>query len=317
MNSEKKLLPLTLAVGDYDRTRPLLDGRVQAKGIALNVQCPRIGEFCLRPVYEDFDVAEMSLSWYVMARHRKEPVVALPIFPLRMPVHAHLFCRTDSPYHHPKDLLGKRIGTERYRLTVNLWMRGILSDYYGLSPKDFAWITCDEEGAGYTVPDGITVTPHPGQNMEQLLFEGEVDCLIWPVIPESFRRGDPRIRRLFPDCQEEFVGYFKKTEIFPITHTVVVREDLLQREPWVAESLSDAFKEAQRLCQDFYYSDPKHLTLPRAIFFLEEERSVFGPDPWSHGLSSNRHVLEAFVRYSHEQGYIPKVPPLEELFHSV
>ena len=314
MNSERTLFPLTLAVGDYDRTRPLLDGRVRAKGIALNAQSARIGEFCLRPVYEEFDVTEMSLSWYVMARCRREPVVALPIFPLRMPVHAHLFCRTDSPYHHPRDLIGKRIGTERYRLTVNLWMRGILSEHFGLSHEDFSWMTCDEEGAGFSVPPGTSVTPRPGCDMEQLLFEGEVDCLFWPVIPESFRRGDPRIRRLFPDCKAEFETYFKKTGIFPITHTVVVRESLLEREPWVAEPLFNMFKEAQRLCEDFYYADPKHLTLPRAIFLLEEERSLFGPNPWGHGLNPNRHNLETFVRYAYEQGYIPRAPALEELF---
>ena len=122
------------------------------------------------------------------------------------------------------------------------------------------------------------------------------------------------IRRLFPNCKVELQTYFNKTKIFPITHTVVMRKTLWEQEPWVAEQLLIAFREAQRQCEDFYYADPKHLTLPRAIFILEEERAAFGPDPWAHGLSRNRHVLEAFVRYAYEQGYISRLPTLEELF---
>ena len=314
IQSEKQLFPMTLAVGNYDRTRPLLDGRVQPKGIALKAYIAQIGEFCLRPVYEEYDVAEMSLSWYVMARCRQEPVIALPIFPLRMPVHAYIFCRAEAPYIHPHDLVGKRIGTERYRLTVNLWIRGILSEYYGITPKELSWVTADEEGAGFSFPPEVSVMTLPGANLEELLLKGEIDCLFSPVVPDAFRRGDPSIRRLFPNCKTEMENYFNKTGIFPITHAVVMRETLWQREPWVAEQLFFAFREAQRLCQDFYYSDPKHLTLPRAIFILEEERAAFGPDPWIHGLSSNRHVLEVFVRYAYEQGYISRRPVLEELF---
>jgi 4,5-dihydroxyphthalate decarboxylase len=314
MNHEKRLLPLTLAVGNYDRTRPLLDGKVRPRGIALKAESPRIGEFCLRPVYEEYDAAEMSLSWYVMARCRREPVIALPIFPLRMPIHPYLFCRADAPYTHPRDLVGKRVGTERYRLTVNLWARGILSDSYGITPNQFSWVTEGEEGAGFSLPPGVSVEIRPGVNMEDLLFDGEIDSLFSPIVPESFRRGDPRIRRLFPNCRAEFDAYFNETHIFPITHTVVMNEALWNREPWVAEELFTAFREAQRQCEDFYYADPKHLTLAGAIFILDEERRIFGRDPWAHGLNANAHVLEAFVRYAHEQGYISRVPRLEELF---
>jgi 4,5-dihydroxyphthalate decarboxylase len=137
MKTGSKLLPLTLAMGDYDRTRPLLDGRVKPEGIALKAVSAAIPEFCLRPVYEEYDVAEMSLSWYLMAHSRGEPVVALPVFPLRMPVQAYIYCRSDSAYTNPKQLAGKRIGTKRYRSTINVWLRGILKEYYGLDPRDF------------------------------------------------------------------------------------------------------------------------------------------------------------------------------------
>ena len=309
-----KPFPLTLAVAKYDRTLPILDGRVKPEGITLKATSGGIGEFCLRPVYEEYDVAEMSLSWYVMARARGEPVIALPIFPLRMPVHAYLFCRADSPYTHPRDLVGKRIGTERYRLTVNLWVRGILKEHYGVRPEEILWVTAGEEGAGFTLPKEIPLTTLTDKNMEELLFSGEIDCLLWPVVPASFRRGDPRIRRLFPDAQAEFRDYVRTTGIYPITHTVVMGEALWRREPWIAERMVAALRESQRLVEEFYREDPKHLVLPSALFMLEEERAVFGPDPCAHGLEPNRRVIETFVRYAWEQGYIERRLGLEELF---
>ena len=313
-NRGKDPFPLRLAVAEYDRTRPLFDGRVRPEGIALQMESAWIGEFCLRPVYEEYYAAEMSLSWYVMARARKEPVIALPVFPLRMAVHAYLFCRAESPYTHPSDLVGKRIGTMRYRLTVNLWMRGILQEHYGVVPEEFSWVTAEEEGAGFVPPSGVSVTILSGRDPEEMLFAGEIDALLWPEIPRAFRQGDPRIRRLFPDCKGEVEGYFRRTGIFPITHTVVMGEALWKREPWIAERLVAAFREAQRVCDDFTYADPKHVGFPRSVLILEEERATFGPDPWPHGLEPNRHVLETFVRYAHEQGYIPRRLASEELF---
>jgi len=309
-----RCLPLTLIVGDYDRTRPLLDGRVQVDGIDLNARSGQIGDFCLRPVYEEYDVAEMSLSWYIMARCRREPVIALPVFPLRMFVHPYIFCRSDAAYAHPKDLVGRRVGIPRYRLTVALWIRGILKEYYDVAPENLLWVTTAEEGAGFRLPPDVSVTRLAGANVEELLLRGEVDALFSAVIPDAFRRGDPRIRRLFPDCRTEVEGYFRSTQIFPITHTIVMGESLYRRAPWVAERLVAAFREAHKQCEDFYLADPKHLTLPRAVFILEEERATFGADLWSHGVSPNRHVLETFVRYAHEQGYIPEPLSLDQLF---
>jgi 4,5-dihydroxyphthalate decarboxylase len=150
--------------------------------------------------------------------------------------------------------------------------------------------------------------------MEELLLNGEIDCLLSPSVPKTFQQGDPRIRRLFPNCRAEVEKYFRSTGIFPITHTLVMGETLWKRKPWVAERMMTAFREAQRRVEEFYYADPKHLTLPGALFALEEDRATFGGDPWTHGLEPNRHVLETFVRYAHQQGYIARRPALEELF---
>ena len=129
-------LELTLLLADYHRTRPLLDGDVTAHGIKLQPRRAETGEACMRPVYEEFDIVEMSLSWYMMARCRKEPVIALPIFPLRMQIHPYIFCSPSSAIEQPEDLKGKKIGMDQYRLTVGLWARGILQEHYGVRRRN-------------------------------------------------------------------------------------------------------------------------------------------------------------------------------------
>lgn len=307
-------LSLTIAFGDYDRTRPLLDGRVRPAGIDPTYVTAWIGHFCTRPVYEEYDIAEMSLSWYLAARCRGEPVIALPIFPLRMPVHAYMFCRADAPYTSPRDLVGKRVGTPGYRYTVNLWLRGILQDQYGVSPSDLRWVTCETEGAGYVPPEGIDITVRPGDHPERMLLDGEVDAVFSPEILPGIERLDPRLRRLFPDAEAELAGYVASTGILPITHIIVLGTALAARAPWLGESLMGAFREAQKIVDEAAL-EPKYFSMPNALFMLERQRRAFGPAPMVHGLTApNRHILQTFMRYAKEQGYIGEIPELDSLF---
>jgi 4,5-dihydroxyphthalate decarboxylase len=310
------LLQATLAIADYDRTRPLIDGRVKPAGMDLQTTVGSIPEFCLVPVYEQYDFAEMSLSWYLMAHCRNEPVVALPTFPLRMPVHAYMYVRADAPYTKPDDLAGKRIGTKRYRSTINVWLRGILKECHGLRPQDFSWITPAEEGGGFIIPEDVSVTLRPGEmsDMEELLFKGEIDALFTPVLPDAVYRRDPRIRRLYPDCRSVSRAYCKQTGFFPMTHTVVMNKRLWEKEPWAAESMCTALNEAQCQCLEFYRADPKHTLFCEMLYTQEEERSLYGENPWAQGVEANRAALETFIRYAHEQGYIPHRPAVEEIF---
>ena len=307
-------LTLKVAMADYDRIRPLMDGRVRAEGIDLDITTDDIREFCVGPVYETFDVAEMSMSWYVAARARGEPCIALPIFPLRMAVLGYLYCRADAPYTKPSDLKGKRIGSPAYRYTVNLWLRGMLAEHYGLRPEDMSWVTNEGEINGYAIPSDIDVTVVPGTGPGQLLIDGEIDAIMSPEPPPEYKAGDPRIRRLFPDARAEQVAYFKTTGIYPITHTVVMHQTLAREKPWVAERLVVAFREAQRLIDQYYSAGPKRLSLPSAAFIVEDEKRDYGPEPWSHGVAGNRHTIETFVRYAREQGYIDRDIPVEEFF---
>ena len=309
-------LELTLMLADYHRTRPLLSGEVTADGIRLQPRRAESGEACMRPVYEEFDIAEMSLSWYMMARCRKEPVIALPIFPLRMQIHPYIFCSASSGIERPEDLKGKKIGMDEYRLTVGLWARGILREHYGVRPEECEWFTSAPERAGFQPPAGVKITV-VDEPTEVLLLRGAVDALIPPNIVRSFRAKDPRIQRVFRDVRSTVNDYFRKTKIFPITHTLVVRQSLFDDHPWLVSSLLNVFTEAEERCRKSY-DYAKRLAFPSAVLILEEEEETFGTNPWAHGLTSeNQVVLEKFVQYAAEQGYIPYRPQLTELFAPV
>jgi 4,5-dihydroxyphthalate decarboxylase len=308
-----KEVELTLMLADYHRTRPLLSGEVTVGGVKLKPQRAVPGEACMRPVYEEFDIAEMSLSWYMMARCRNEPVIALPIFPLRMQIHPYIFCGTASGIEGPEDLKGKKIGMDEYRLTVGLWARGILREYHGVRPEECQWFTSAPERAGYQPPAGVNITV-VDEPAEALLLRGEIDALIPPNIVPSFRAKDPRIRRVFKDPRTTVTEYFRKTQIFPITHTLVVRQSLFDEHPWLVSSLLNAFTEAEERCLKSY-DYAKRLAFPSAVLILEEEEEIFGKNPWAHGLTpENQIVLEKFVQYAHEQGYIPYRPKISDLF---
>jgi 4,5-dihydroxyphthalate decarboxylase len=309
------LFPIHMAVADYDRTRPIMDGRIKADGVDLKVEARYIGDFCLEPVYEQFDVAEMSFSWYVTARSLGEPVVALPIFPLRMPVLAYVFVREDSAIDGIKNLAGKRIGVPSYRLTVNLWLRGIFKDYYGLAPSDVTWVTCQKaEGAGYEVPSGIRIEVAEGASAEKLLDQGKVDAILVPRIPQSFVEGKSNMRRLFRDAQGEFRQLTRRMGFVPLTHTIVMKQSLSERAPWLCESLTRAFMDAQRVCDAAYQSDPKFISMTDAVFHLEQNQATYGAHSWAHGVSRNRACLSTFLRHAHEQGYTARRLSVEELF---
>jgi 4,5-dihydroxyphthalate decarboxylase len=305
---------IDIAFADYDRTRPLIDGRVKAKGLALNATNKWVGDFCHRPVYEEFDAAEISLSWYVAAVDKGEPCIAIPIFPLRDPMWAFMYTRTDSAITEPKHLAGKRIGVMGYRYTVFLWLRGLLQEFYGFSPESATWITGEPEGAGYVIPKGIPFEMKPGKSPEDKLRDGEVDAIWAPRVPAPFQKREPWIRRLFTDAQGEMQRFYKRTGILPFSHTIVMKKTLAQQEPWIAQSLYDAFCEAQRVADEVCNTE-KMVSYVDSMFILEQQQAAWGANPFVQGLGAdNRRVMETFVRYAHEQGYISRRLPVEELF---
>jgi 4,5-dihydroxyphthalate decarboxylase len=234
-----------------------------------------------------------------------------------MPVFSYVFVRDDSPYTKPSDLAGKRVASILYRITVNLWLRGLFAEFYGLKPQDVEWvITQGQEGAGFQMPQGVRLTRNTSATPEELLERGEVDAIFLPDLPAGWVPGKSKLRRLFPDTQAEMRGFVQRTGLLPITHTVVMNKGLADRAPWIAQNMTRAFCDAQDVCDAHLNADPKHTSLPDMIHFLEEQRAAYGAKPYVQGVEPNRKVLETFVRYAHEQGYIPRAPSLEELFPS-
>lgn len=307
-------LAVDVAFGDYDRTRPIIDGRVTAPGLALKPHTHWIGHFCRKPVYEEYDAAEMSFSWYVMARDRGEPVIAVPVFLLRMAVLAYVYVRADSPVTRPSDLIGGKIGARGYRQTVNLWLRGLFKEHYGLAPEQVTWVTSGPEDAGYIVPQDVPLEIQEGSDALENLKTGKVDAVFCTKVPKPFLDNEPWIRRLFPETQGETQRLARKIGFVPMTHTLIMHRDLADREPWVAESLYHLFVDAQRTADEIVQDDPKRISLVDSVFLVEQQRAAYGANPYVHGVAPNRRAIETFVRYAHEQGYISREIPVEELF---
>lgn len=308
-------LSLTLACGDYDLTRALIDGTVQPPGIDLTVLAMPSPERHWRMMrFEEFDIAELSMSHYLVAHARGREFTAIPVFPHRRFRHSFVFVRTDAGIEGPKDLDGKRVALRTFQNTAGVWTRGILADDYGVDLGSIRWVTQDEEETPWEPPAWLRIERvPPGGNLDRMLIAGELDAAIYPETLPSFARGDPRVRRLFPNPKEVEREYFQRTGIFPIMHTVVIKKALLARYPWVAVSMLQAFRAAKEQCYR-RLADPRQTALAWVQDLLEEQRAILGPDPWPYALEPNRAALTALVRYSHAQGMIPRAPAIEELF---
>ena len=318
---------LTLACWDYDRTRALQEGGVQVEGAELTYLPLRVEETFWRMLrYQEFDAAELSLGSYLMARERGSPrLIAIPVFPSRAFRHSCIYINTDSGIKEPRDLVGKRVGVPEYQITMAIWARGILQHEYGVKPEQMKWFTGGEEHPGredkirHDLPKSLDIRPiGPEQTLSSMLERGEIDAMISAHMPSPFVRRSPKVRRLIPNFREVEKDYYRRTKIFPIMHTVALREDFYERNPWVAQSLCKAFAESKKICQESMYefSALKYM-LPWSTAEMEEEREIFVEDLWPYGLEANRHVLETLVQYSHQQGLISRRIPLDELFLSV
>ena len=308
-------LQLTLACGAYDLVRALADARAQAPGVDLNVltmPSPERHGRMLR--HQEFDVCELSLVAYLVARDRGAAFTAIPVFPHRRFRHGYVVKRMNAGIDRPADLNGKRIGLDTLQNSAGLWMRGILQDHYGVDLKTIEWCCQEEEDVAFEPAAWMKVRRVPqGQDIDRMLLEGELDAAIYPEVLPSMRGGSPKVGLLFPRVREAEIDYFRRSGIFPIMHTVVIRNSILEQHPWVAVSVMQAFQQAKELCYR-HMQDPRNLALVWASDVLSEQRQAMGADPYPYGLEPNRKALEAVVRYEHEQGMIRTNPAVEELF---
>lgn len=307
-------LKLTLACGRYDRTQPLIDGRVPVEGVELTFLPLRPGETFWRMLnHAEFDCSEMSLSSYTILRSEGDNrFIAIPIFPSRVFRHSAVYLRADSKIERPQELKGKRIGVADYQMTAAVWVRGFLADDYGVRPEEITWVI-GRPVRTIKPPDNIRCEfMHPDTTLEAMLERGEIDALATVMIPPALGKT---VRRLFPEPRQVERDYFERTGIFPIMHTFVLKTRLYEENPWLAISFYRAFCRARDIAYSWMYdTDALTVGLPWVIDELEATRKTFGPLVWDYSIEGSRPTLEALVRHLDEQKLTRRKMSVEELF---
>lgn len=318
-------LSLSLAMGDYDRTRPIYDGRVKIDGVDPTCMLLSPEEMFFRAFrHQAFDISELSLSSYSISVASGEPhYVAVPVFLSRAFRHTSLYVRTDRGIDAPHDLKDRRIGVAEYQLSANVWLRGILEDEYGVKPSDIEWVRGGMDTAGRPEKIKVTLPPDvrmseapPGATLNAMLATGEIDGFIGPRAPGCFVDGHPQVDRLFRDSVGEAEGYFERTGIFPIMHVLGVRRSLTDVHPWLPGALLKAFTQARAMAQAALGdTSATKVTMPFVEDNLARARRLMGPEIWTYGLAPNVKTLETFLRYHANQGLSPRKVEVPELFH--
>src|SRR5438067_7796258 len=302
---------LTLACGRYDRTQALIDARVRIEGVSeLDYLALRPGETFWRMLnHEEFDASEMSLSSYSILRSEgDERFIAIPVFPSRVFRQNALYLPADSPIREPRALKGKRIGVADYQMTAAVWTRGLLQHEYGVAPEHMTWIVGRPIRA-IRQPQDVRIEALGGAAiLEELLERGEIDALMSVMIPKALGRT---VRRLVPNFREVELAYYRKTKIFPIMHTLVLRRRVYDEHPWLAVNLYRAFVRSRDMALGHMYdTDALTVTLPWVIDEVERGREI----PWDYSIEGSRPTLEALVQYLDEQELTRRRMDVAELF---
>jgi 4,5-dihydroxyphthalate decarboxylase len=312
-------LQLTLACGDYEIIRALKEGRIKPDGIELTVLTEMTSDVRHWRMIRnrEFDVAELSMSNYLMARYQGLPFNAIPVFLHRRFRHGFVFLNTSKGIHQPTDLIGKKVGLRNFQATANLWIRGILEHEYKVPHKQIRWFKQDEEEVEWAPPRDLDIQRvADGKNVETMLVEGELDALIHPELIQPLLNKDTRVSRLFAAYRDLEIDYFRRTGLFPIMHTTALKQEIVEKYPWVPINLMQAFEESKKLAYK-RMENPRIVPLAWFRHFLEEQEEILGTDPWAYGLGdSNRKNLETLMHYSQEQGLLGRKMSLDELFIS-
>jgi len=303
-------IPLTLALSPYEHTRDL-----RPRGIDLNLLELQIEEIFYRFTrFREFDVSEMSSAKMVALLAGEKPdIIALPVFVSRVFRHSSIYLAKGSGIRQPKDLEGRRVGVPEWSQTAGIYARGMLAHEYGVDLKSIDWRQAGVREAGrvekVSLPKDLPfrITPMPQATLTDMIAKGELDAVI------SAREVPGE--RLFPDYRAAEAAYFRKTRIFPIMHTVVMRRAVYEKNRWVAMNLYQAFREAkQRSLERLREIGLSHLPLPWLPEIARDWRDLMGEDFWPYGIEPNRPTLEAFLQYAHEQGVCRRRLAPEELF---
>jgi 4,5-dihydroxyphthalate decarboxylase len=317
-------IPLTIACGDYDRTRAIKDGRVPVEGCAVTYLPMEPEEVFHRAFkFEEFDVCELSFSSYLRSIDSGNPVyLGIPAFVSRVFRHSGIYIRTDRGIKSPADLKGKTIGLPEYQITAVVWQRGIMSDEYGVKPNDIHWRQGGQEQPGRTertplapIP-GLDLKPIPSdKTLSGMLASGELDALFTARAPSPFVNKAPNVGRLFPDYRNVEKAYYKKTGMFPIMHLIGIKRTLVEKHPWLPASLYKAFCESKVYAmKEVREINALPVTLPWLEAEALETMQLMGDDFWRYGVQENAKEIEAMTRYSYEQGLVKRKLSAEDLF---
>lgn len=311
-------LRLNFACGPYDRTQTLRDGTIQPEGIDLTYLTMQPAEIFWRMLqYQEFQACEMSLSnTTTMMSGPTPPFIAIPVYPSRVFRHGYFFINTDNGIKTAADLKGKRGGVPEYSMTAAVYMRGLLQHEFGVKPSDVEWVQGRADRLHRKLPSDIKLTMAPaGVELGDMLERGEIDFIMTANNPLSFRRGSPKVKRLFPNYAEVEKDYYRRTKIYPIMHTVVIRRDVYDRDPWVALNLYQALCRSKDDC----YHHITEAGSPKASLawlqpLIEEEQSIIGEDWYPYGIEKNRPSLDALFQYTHEHGLTDRRMKIEDVF---
>ena len=314
-----KRIHLTLACGDYESIRALKEGTVKPDGIELTVLTDMTSDIRHWRMIRnrEFDIAELSMSNYLMAKYTGLAFAAIPVFLHRRFRHGFIFLNAAKGIAKPTDLIGKRVGLRNFQATANLWIRGILEHEYRVPHRKIQWYKQDEEEVEWTPPADLTIQRVPeGKKVEKMLVDGELDAVIHPELIQPILERDKRVTRLFPNYRDLEKEYFERTGIFPIMHTTAIKQEVIDKYPWVPINLMQAF-EASKKAAYKRMENPRIVPLAWFRHFLEEQEELLGTDPWIYGLGdTNRKNVETLMQYSLEQGLIGRTMSLDELFIS-
>jgi 4,5-dihydroxyphthalate decarboxylase len=326
-------LTLSFISAYNERVEPLMNGTVQAEGIELIPTYSHPAETFWRQLkFGEFQVAEMSMSSYSIAKSQGADMIALPVFPSRRLFQTELSYHVDSGVTKPEDLAGKKLGVAEYQQTAALWIRGILEHDFGVSQYKIHWYMERSEemshgaATGFKPPPGISFSRiAPNKSLASTLLDNELDVahvsspfvLKANALDRSSRiggKGDwSNVRALFPDRMAEAARFHKKHGFLPVNHAYIIRGDIYKKYPWVAFNLYTAFVKAKALAREKLQE-----RIPSALFFGPEygamTRDMIGDDPFPYGIKANKAMLETITSYSFEQGLTPQKMNVEELF---
>jgi 4,5-dihydroxyphthalate decarboxylase len=318
-------VPITIACGNYDRTKAIRDGRVSVEGCAVTYLPLYPEEIFHRAFkFQEFAVSEISFSSYIRTvAAGNSAYIGVPAFVSRIFRHSGIYVRKGAAISKPEDLRGKRIGVPEYQITAVVWMRGMMQHEYGIKPSEIHWRSGGQEEAGRH--ERTPLKPIPGLDLQPIgddktlvgmLRDGELDALFTARAPSSFMKGEDHIQLLFPNTRAAEQAYYKKTKLFPIMHLIGIRKTLAEQYPWLATSVYKAFCEAKALAMiDLRDVNALMVTLPWLVAETNETAAIMGNDFWKYGIDENLPEIEALTQYIYEQGLADRKVKVEELFH--